>query len=142
MGEAAHKTMEGGCHCGAVRYRAEVPQPLKGGRCNCSICAIKGVVMVRVPLAALEVIRGRDHLRCYSFNTGVAKHWFCPTCGIHVFHQARSDPSQYGISAATLDGVDVYADFPEILVSDGVNHVKDSGQSRLAGRLRYEPAGD
>lgn len=133
-------TMDGGCHCRQVRYRAQVPQPLKGGRCNCSICAMKGVVMVRVPLSALEVTEGQDAIRCYSFNTGVAKHWFCPTCGIHVFHQARSDPDQYGISAATLDGVDVYADFPDLTVYDGVNHAKDSGVHRLAGHLRFEAA--
>lgn len=96
--------------------------------------------MVRVPLSALEVTAGQDTIRSYRFNTGVAQHWFCPECGIHVFHQARSDPSQYGISAATLDEVDVYADFPDLPVSDGVNHAKDSGLFKLAGRLRFEAA--
>jgi hypothetical protein len=135
------KMREGGCHCGAVRYRAEVPEPLAGGRCNCSICATKGVVMVRVPLAALEVTKGADEIKCYSFNTGVAKHWFCPHCGIHVFHQARSDPTQYGINAATLDGICPYADFPDVGVHDGVHHQKDNdGVVRSAGRLRFTPS--
>lgn len=132
---------EGGCHCGQVRYRAQMPEPLRGGRCNCSICAMKGVVMVRVPLAALEVTKGQDTVRCYSFNTGIAKHWFCPNCGIHVFHQARSDPDQYGISAATIDEADVYADFPLLNVYDGQNHQKDNGGViRSAGTLRFEPS--
>ena len=133
------RTREGGCHCGQVRYRAEVPEPLAGGRCNCSICAMKGVVMVRVPLDALDVFQGGDQLRCYSFNTHVAKHWFCPNCGIHLYHQARSDPEQYGINAATLDGVCPYADFPSVSVSDGVHHQKDNGGvQRKAGTLRFE----
>ena len=132
---------EGGCHCGTVRYRAQVPDPLKGGRCNCSICAIKGVVMVRVPLAALEVTHGAERLACYQFNTMVAKHWFCPVCGIHVYHQARSAPDTYGINAATLDGVCPYADFPEVTVHDGVHHMKDhGGMLQAAGTLRFTPA--
>lgn len=134
------KLHEGGCHCGAIRYRAQVPDPLVGGRCNCSICAMKGVVMVRVPLDAIEVTQGEDNLRCYSFHTLVAKHWFCATCGIHLYHQARADPNLYGINAATLDGVCPYADFPEVVVSDGQRHAMDNGGTHgVAGWLRYAP---
>lgn len=137
MGET--RLREGGCHCGAIRYEAEAPDPLRGGRCNCSICAMKGVVMVYVPLAALRVTSGGDTLACYTFNTGVAKHHFCPACGIHLFHQARSAPDQFGINAATLDGVCPYADFPDVNVNDGQHHVKDTGIARSAGRLRFTP---
>ena len=134
---------EGGCHCGKVRYRARVPDPLRGGRCNCSICAMKGVVMVYVPLADLTVTQGEDDLSCYRFNTRVAKHYFCPECGIHLFHQARSAPDMYGINAATIDEVCPYADFPEVNVNDGVHHQKDhGGKARSAGRLIFEAADD
>lgn len=130
----------GACHCGAIAYQAEVPDPLVGGRCNCSICAMKGAVMVYVPLGALQVTRGCDHLACYRFNTGVARHHFCPTCGIHLFHQARSNPGIYGINAATLPGVCPYRDFPDVNVSDGARHPKDhEGILLSAGRLRFEP---
>jgi len=132
---------EGGCHCGAVRFEADVPEPLTGGRCNCSICAMKGAVMVYVPLGSLRVTRGDEVIATYSFNTGAAKHHFCPRCGIHVFHQPRSDPSIYAINAAVLDGVCPYADFPEANVYDGVHHQKDhGGVTRSAGLLRFEPA--
>lgn len=136
---SATTTRQGGCHCGAVRFEAEVPEPLTGGRCNCSICAIKGVVMVYVPLGALRVTKGQDLLATYTFNTGVAKHHFCPNCGIHVFHQGRASPDKYGINAAALDGVSPYADFPDVNVNDGQHHVRDTGVSRSAGRLRFEP---
>jgi len=128
----------GGCHCGAVRYEAKVPEPLTGGRCNCSICAMKGVLMVHIEQADLEITQGADHLSCYQFNTMIAKHWFCPTCGIHIYHQPRSNPDIYTLSAATLDGVMVYEDFPRVRVTDGVHHVKDHGISRLAGWLRFK----
>jgi hypothetical protein len=130
----------GACHCGAVKFTARLSAELKGGRCDCSICSMKGAVMVGVPLANLHVDEGEDCLSCYSFNTGVAKHYFCSRCGIHCFHQRRSDPDTYGVNAACLEGVSPYHDFPQVPVSDGVHHMKDSGGKwRLAGTLRFEP---
>ena len=133
---------KGACHCGAVRFEADVAEPLAGSRCNCSICAMKGAVMVYVPLPALRVTAGEGGaLACYSFNTGAAKHHFCRTCGIHCFHQARSDPHLFAINAAVLEGVDVYRDFPEIAVADGQRHSLDNNGVRYqAGILRFEPS--
>jgi hypothetical protein len=132
---------EGGCHCGAVRYRAEIPVGAVVRRCNCSICSMKGVLMVDVPLEHLHVTEGADVLGLYTFGSHEAKHRFCPRCGIHVFHQTRSDPDKYGINAATLDGVSPY-DFAEVPVFDGVNHPGDTGVSRYAGTMRFEPTKD
>lgn len=99
--------------------------------------------MVYAPLAALRVTSGEDALSCYRFNTGVAQHWFCSTCGIHCFHQARSDPHLYAISAATLDGVAVYEDFAIVPVADGTHHSLDNGGvRRMAGVLQFEPSPD
>lgn len=38
-------------------------------RCNCSICAMKGVVMINVPLADLTVTEGEELLTLYTLNT-------------------------------------------------------------------------
>jgi len=129
----------GACHCRMVQFEAELTEPLEGSRCNCSMCAMKGAVMVYVPLAAVRITAGADALACYSFNTGAAKHHFCPNCGIHCFHQARSDPHLYAINAAVLEGVDVYRDFSEIAVADGQRHSLDNDGVRYqAGVLRFE----
>ena len=131
----------GACHCGVVKFEAQLPELLVGSRCNCSICAMKGAAMVYLPLADLHVTSGEDALGCYTFNTGVAKHWFCRNCGIHIYHQARSDPDLCAINAATLDGIDVYRDFPAIAVADGQRHSFDNGGVRYqAGILRFEPS--
>ena len=135
----APMTRKGHCHCGAVQFTATFPDgELRGSRCNCSICAMKGAVMVYIPLEDLTVTKGEDALNCYSFNTGAAKHYFCSHCGIHCFHQARSDPDKYAINAACLDGVSPY-DFAELRVNDGIHHQLDNdGVVRTAGWLRYE----
>ena len=134
----------GSCHCGSVRFTVEFPdETLRGSRCNCTICAMKGAVMTYVPLEAVTVTQGDDSLACYSFNTGVAKHHFCKTCGIHCFHQPRSDPDLYAVNAATLEGVRPYEDFPEISVNNGQTHQLDNGGVRLlAGTLRFTPSAD
>lgn len=131
----------GGCHCGAVRFTVDLPENLTVRRCNCSICAMKGVVMLHVPLAALEITQGEDVLTLYRFGSGKAEHRFCSKCGIHPFHRARSDPDKCGINVACIDGMTIY-DFAEVPVFDGRNHPMDTGQSMYLGTMRYEKAGD
>jgi len=132
----------GTCHCGGVRFTVELPRELRGARCNCSICAMKGVVMIAAPGEALTITAGEDLLSVYRFNTMAAQHHFCSRCGIHVFHRRRADPSQIGVNAACLDGVSPY-DFAEVPVMDGAHHPLDNGgQLRRAGTLRFEATDD
>lgn len=130
----------GSCHCGTVKFEAEfADERLVGSRCNCSMCAMKGSVGVYVPIEALTVTEGREALSCYQFNTMAAKHHFCACCGIHCFHQARSDPDKFAINASTLEGVRPYEDFPQIPVFNGQLHANDHGGVRTqAGWLRFE----
>ncbi len=74
--------------------------------------------MVGVPLAALQVTRGADNLNQYQWNTRVAEHYFCRTCGIYTHHVRRSNPNHYGVNVGCLHGVDVYA-LGDIAVGDG-----------------------
>lgn len=137
-------TRKGRCHCGAVEFTADFPdETLSGSRCNCTMCAMKGAVMVYLPVTAVTLTKGADVLACYSFNTGVAKHHFCPNCGIHCFHQTRSDPDKYAINAATLEGVHVYEDFTDLPVNDGQRHQSDfGGERRLSGMMHFTPSPD
>ncbi|MDC0836017.1 aldehyde-activating protein [Leptolyngbya valderiana BDU 20041] len=103
------KVYEGGCHCGAVRFRIEVDD-LKAIDCNCSICTKKGFLHLIVPPERFTLLKGEDALTTYQFNTGVAKHLFCKTCGIHPFYRPRSHPDCYDVNLRCLDG-DVLAEF-------------------------------
>jgi hypothetical protein len=69
----------------------------------------------------------------------VAKHYFCRTCGIHTHHQRRSNPEQFGVNVAYIEGVSPF-DFPAVPVMDGVAHPSDTVSGpRLAGVLRFDP---
>jgi hypothetical protein len=96
-------TYEGGCHCGAVRFRVSVDEHAASD-CNCSMCSRKGFLHLIVPLDRFEILQGADNLTTYRFNTGVAKHTFCRTCGIHPFYTPRSHPDQIDVNVRCLDG--------------------------------------
>jgi acyl-CoA thioester hydrolase len=106
MSDAAAQTYEGGCHCGRVRFRVAADLS-RVTYCNCSICSKKGFLHLIVPPEQFELLSGRDALTTYRFNTGVAQHTFCATCGIHPFYVPRSDPDKLDINVRCLDGVDL-----------------------------------
>ena len=130
----------GQCHCGGVKFTVRLLDGLrKPVRCNCTMCRMKGAVMVFAALGSIEVTEGEQLLSTYQFHTKVAKHHFCSRCGIHLFHQRRFDPEQYGVNVAVLDGVSPF-DFAEVPVFDGANHPKDTGGSefKVIGRMKFE----
>jgi hypothetical protein len=133
------ETIDGACHCGSVRFRARLTNGLHTARrCTCSYCRMRGAVAVSADMGGVEILEGGEVLTTYTFNTGTAKHFFCSKCGIYTHHQRRSNPNQYGVNVACLEGLSPF-DFEEVVVNDGVNHPSDSpgGRSRVAGRLRF-----
>ena len=134
----------GACHCGAVRFHVRLSDGLNTTRrCNCSMCRMRGAVAVSAPLDGLTILEGEDLLTAYRFNTGTAQHFFCSRCGIYTHHQRRSNPDQYGINVACLEGLSPF-DFEAVDVLDGARHPKDPGgrPGRIAGVLRFEAVGE
>jgi hypothetical protein len=107
-------------------------------RCDCSFCRMRGAVTIGVPQTALRITQGEDALTEYRFNTGTARHYFCSGCGIYTHHRRRSNPTEFGVNVACLEGVSPF-DFHRVPVGDGVHHPSDTGAApRLAGVLTYE----
>ena len=96
-------THRGGCHCGRVRFEVDAPGRLQVAECNCSICSKSGYLHLIVPKSRFRLQQGKDALTTYTFNTGVARHMFCSTCGIKSFYVPRSHPDGYSINARCLD---------------------------------------
>ncbi|MDY6936372.1 MAG: GFA family protein [Cyanobacteriota bacterium] len=110
--------LEGGCHCGAVRFRISIDK-YEAVECNCSICTKKGFLHLIVPPERFTLLRGEQALTTYTFNTKTAKHTFCSTCGMHPFYRPRSHPNDYDVNVNCLDG-DVRSRF-EIVPFDGAH---------------------
>lgn len=136
--------VDGGCHCGSVRFHARLTDGLHTARrCTCSYCRMRGAVAVSVDLPDFSITRGESALTLYQFNTKAARHYFCSVCGIYTHHQRRSSPHQFGVNLACLDGYSPF-DLERVTVLDGVTHPLDrpAGRSEVAGVLIFQPAVD
>jgi hypothetical protein len=121
----------GQCHCGSVKFSVDLIDGLdKAARCNCTICRMRGAVVVFAKVGSLKVTEGEDLLTEYRFHSNTAKHYFCSRCGIYTFHQRRFAPDQFAVNVACLDGVSPF-DFAEVPVFDGANHPRDTGAERM-----------
>jgi len=98
----------GGCHCGAVKYEAEMDLT-KGMTCNCSHCSKKGFVLTFIPAAQFTLLSGEDNLTLYEFNNKMIQHLFCRTCGVESFGRGKGQGGAptVMINARCLDDADL-----------------------------------
>ena len=94
---------EGACHCGALQFRLNTRPPSALLRCNCSICELEDFLHWIMPLSRFEWISGEANT--YRFGSGVARHTFCPTCGVKPFYFPRSNPDGVSINARCVPGL-------------------------------------
>jgi hypothetical protein len=113
--------VEGGCHCGLVRFEADLPDgPVQIEDCDCSICSMTGYLHLLVPQDRFRLTEGRRDTTTYRFGTGAAQHIFCAQCGIKSFYRPRSHPKHVSINFRCLDedhGLDA-----NIVPFDGKDH--------------------
>lgn len=81
-----------------MRFEVTAPADLDVADCNCSICRKAGYLHLIVPAERFVLINGRSDLTTYSFNTGVAKHFFVRIAVLNLF--IFRDPTRMG-SAST-----------------------------------------
>lgn len=98
-------TIEGGCQCGAVRYRIE-GKPLDLVVCHCTECQRQSGsafgMSLAIPAASFRLTKGvlkSFAVRCDSGRTKTCM--FCPDCGTRIYHQ--TNPLGMSVKAGTLD---------------------------------------
>jgi len=93
----------GSCHCGSIHFEVEAPEEVEIEECNCSICTKSGFLHLILPKSDFKLLLGEESLETYTFNTEVAKHYFCKICGIKPFYIPRSNPDGIDINVRCLD---------------------------------------
>jgi hypothetical protein len=102
---------EGGCVCGAVRYRVR-GRPAVSLVCHCKFCQRRVgsafAVVAYFDEQAVEVTRGE--LTEYEHRSDESGRWlkmrFCPRCGTTVTHAVEVRPGMRAIAVGTLDDPD------------------------------------
>ncbi len=105
----AESTHHGGCHCGAVRYRADLDLSKPAVSCNCSMCGRAGTLLSFVPASQFTLERGADQVTDYLFNQHVIHHLFCKTCGIKSFARGvgPDGTEMIAVNVRCIDDVDL-----------------------------------
>ena len=109
-------TIEGGCRCGAVRYRAE-GGPLWVSHCHCEDCRRSSgapvSTFVGVGTGGFAFVAGSA--AAYESSPKVIRR-FCGACGTPLTYEAAVYPGEVHIAAGTLDAPGMLA--PERHVFD------------------------
>ena len=100
--------IEGGCLCGAVRYRSEA-EPAMQLICHCKTCQKNSgsAFSMNVVVPEVSLIVEGDALRCYEDQSGTSgqtfHRYFCGACGSPVYSQGPAYGAIAFIKAGTLD---------------------------------------
>ncbi len=101
------KTYHGSCHCGAVRFEADLDLSQPTYRCNCSICRRTRFWPAVAREDGFRLVAGEQNLTKYLFNSRKNEHYFCATCGVRPFGIGTETPigRMYGVNIGCLEGI-------------------------------------
>lgn len=95
--------VEGGCLCGAVRFRIAAP-PIRSGYCHCRFCQLNSgapvVAWSEIAIDAFAYIKGTAGIyRSSSWG----QREFCAACGSFLVYRNQERPETVSINTASLD---------------------------------------
>jgi hypothetical protein len=123
--------VEGGCYCGAVRYRASGDSIFKG-QCHCRECQyISGGhpnVVMAMPEAGFAYVKGGPKAFRRSDLENPVTREFCADCGTHLVTRTFRLPGAVLVKVGTLDDPGVFGS-PQMAIflidKQGFHHVPE-----------------
>lgn len=98
--------VHGSCHCGAVRYEADV-DPGRTAICHCTDCQQLTGSAYRVSVPAQEgsfrLLAGKPSVYIKLGDTGAKRaQAFCANCGSPLYTYAADDPRVFGLRVGCI----------------------------------------
>ena len=102
------KTFHGSCHCGDVKFEADLDLAAGTGKCNCSICAKTRYWGAMTQPEDVRLLSDADTLSVYRFGSQSVQHLFCKRCGVRPFLRGEiPDAGAFcSVNLACLDDAD------------------------------------
>ena len=95
--------LEGGCLCGAVRYRISA-EPIDAGYCHCRMCQRStGAPVVAWLTMSSEGFAWRQGEPAAHRSSPEAERLFCGACGTQMAFRMLAEPHLVDVTLASLD---------------------------------------
>ena len=139
MTDPSSNVLEGGCTCGAVRYRLKA-RPLFVHCCHCTWCQRESgsafAVNALIEASQVELLKGKLTQTTLPSASGRGQvFWRCADCGVAVWsNYPQAGPSIHFIRGGTLDdpsrappNIHIYTSTkqPWVVIPDGVPAVSE-----------------
>ena len=110
----ALKTYSGSCHCGAIRFEADLDIAAGTVKCNCSSCTKARSWLIFVPADRFRLVAGQNAQRSYQWTppghqVPTVEYHFCNCCGIRTPASGNIEflgGAVYAIQVQLLDDLD------------------------------------
>lgn len=103
------KTYHGSCHCGRIRYEADIDLEAGTGKCNCSICWKRRYWGANIKPEDFRLLCEETGISDYQFGTLSGHHRFCANCGVAAYGDSYVEAvggAYVSINLACLDDLD------------------------------------
>jgi len=104
----AKKTYKGSCHCGRVRFEADLDLSAPTFRCNCTYCTKARNWFATTDPDGFRLLAGESDLADYQFGQKRIHHQFCRHCGVRPFGRVAAEGMApfVAVALASLEDVD------------------------------------
>lgn len=120
--------LEGGCHCGAIRYRMP-EQAVHHSLCHCKDCRkASGAPAVSWALVPQDQLKITGSPKSYASSQD-GRRLFCSDCGTSLFYTNEAIfPGMIDVQSATLDNPDAIPLQAQIQTADRIGWMEDLDQ--------------
>jgi hypothetical protein len=106
----AKKTYRGSCHCGQVKFEADIDLSAGTGKCNCTSCWKRRWWSVKVRPEDFRALGGAEQLSKYRGGSATGHGGFCKQCGVIPYSWTDAaewnDGASVSVNVAALDDLD------------------------------------
>jgi hypothetical protein len=140
-------TLDGGCHCGNLRFALETgidPATMVPRACDCGFCRRHATRALSDPAGRLRIaVADAGALGRYRFGTGFTDFLICRNCGVYIGAFMPDGPAAADGEAGFANVMANALDAPQAIVHNAVTvhrSSEDADAKRARRRAQWTPA--